>query len=54
MADIETKLDIILAAIRSIQGELEEVKEQIGVLEEKVTDLGLPGSGYSVFTPEEN
>jgi hypothetical protein len=27
MADIETKLDIILAAIRSIQGELEEVKE---------------------------
>jgi hypothetical protein len=60
MADTNTKLDLILeklaeleARLTAIEDNQEGLEEGQADLKESVANLSLPGSGYSVFTPEE-
>lgn len=53
MADTNEKLDKVIALLELIIVQHGEFEEQLAEVKESVADLGLPGSGYSIFTPED-
>ena len=53
MESTEKKLDKIITMLDAIIEKQQEQDEQSAELREAVADLGLPGSGYSVYQSEE-
>lgn len=51
--DIMDKLELILKTLSSVEAKLEDVSEKQDQLAESISDLGKPGSGYSIFDPED-
>jgi len=52
--DINEKLDKIIGLLEVVIERQQEQDERAQELREAVADLGLPGSSYSIFTPEED
>jgi hypothetical protein len=57
--DLNEKLDAVLgilkqqsASLASLDSKIEDVSEKQDQLAEAVSDLGKPGSGYSIFDPD--
>lgn len=52
--DINEKLDKIIGLLEVVIERQQESEEQVAELREAVSERGLPGSGYNIFTPEED
>lgn len=51
--DINEKLDIITGMLEEVLARQQEQEDRDAELREAITDLGLPGTGFSTFTPED-
>ena len=52
--DINEKLDVIMQHLDEIEEKLDVIVEQQEVIQEGISDIGLPGSGYSIISPSED
>lgn len=50
---IDEKLDLVIALLTDIQSRLTDVEDKQDELKDGISNLGLPGSGYSIFSTDD-